>query len=411
VKGIFRDFVPEKGDSKMKKNKNRQLFIDKQALATLSFAKEGILAPVDKLMNKKEAEEVDKTGFYKGIPFPFPFIIAPFGKKNANVLTSAIQGEELDFVVDGKIRGSIVVDEVFEINKKRRIEQIFGTYDTSNPETELFLKRLGDYAISGEYELDFDDIKDIKNTIAQAKERIQPKNVASVMMSARPFHRAHERLIRITLEKTDLLVIFLLKPYTEDLISYKLRLKTLQYFVDNYLPKSRVIIVPFENTYIFAGYNNAVLDSICARNFGCDKLVLGQRHSGIGMYYDKNEMKSILNKYKSLDIDVDIITEFVYCNECKTLVSKNTCPHGQHHHIKYESETLMELLKVGILPPAVLMRKDISAILLSEMFPDRFENIQKIYDNIFPTSGLLESHDEKDFYLELMNLHQTTSLT
>ena len=71
----------------------------------------------------------------------------------------------------------------------------------------------------------------------------------------------------------------------------------------------------------------------------------------------------------------------------------------------------MELLKVGILPPAVLMRKDISAILLSEMFPDRFENIQKIYDNIFPTSGLLESHDEKDFYLELMNLHQTTSLT
>ncbi len=79
------------------------------------------------------------------------------------------------------------------------------------------------------------------------------------------------------------------------------------------------------------------------------------------MYYDKNEMKSILNRYESLGIDVDVITEFVYCNECKTLVSKNTCPHGQHHHIKYDSETLMELLKVGILPPAVLMRKDISA--------------------------------------------------
>ncbi len=63
------------------KKKNRQLFIDKQALATLSFAKEGILSPVDKLMNKKEAKEVDETGFYKGTPFPFPFIIAPFGKK------------------------------------------------------------------------------------------------------------------------------------------------------------------------------------------------------------------------------------------------------------------------------------------------------------------------------------------
>jgi len=391
--------------------RNRQLFIDKQALATLSFAKEGILHPVDKLMTKKEAQEVDKTGFYKGVPFPFPFIIAPFGTKNTAVLKSAIQGETLDFIVDGEIKGHIVVDEVFKIDKKRRIEQIFGTYDTSNPEVQLFLKRLGDYSISGEYELDFDDIKDIKRTINEAKERIKPNCVASVMMSARPFHRAHERLIRITLEKTDLLVIFLLKPYTQDNISYQLRLKTLQYFVDNYLPTSKVVIVPFENTYIFAGHNNAVLDSICAHNFGCDKLALGQNHSGIGMYYDKNEMKSILSRYDTLDIKVDIITEFVYCNECKTLVSKNTCPHGQHHHIKYDSDTLVELLEAGILPPAVLMRKDISAILLSEMFPNRFENIQRIYDNIFPTSGLLESHSEKDFYLELMNLHQTTSLT
>ncbi len=393
------------------RSKNRQLLIDKQVLATLSFMKEGILAPVDKLMNKKEAMEVDETGLYKGVPFPFPFILAPSGDNNSDVLRSATKGEVLDFVVNDEIKGNIVVDEVFEINKKRRIEQIFGTYDTSNPETKLFLKRLGDYTVCGEYELDFDDIKDIKKTIKEAKEKIQPKTVSSVMMSARPFHRAHERLIRVTLEKSDLLIIFLLKPYTEDLISYELRLKTLQYFVDNYLPKSRVVIVPFENTYIFAGHNNAVLDSICARNFGCDKLVLGQSHSGIGVYYDKNEMKSILSKYSSLDIGVDIITEFVYCNECKTLVSTNTCPHGQHHHIKYDSQTLMELLKVGILPPAVLMRKDISAILLSEMFPDRFDNIQKIYDNIFPSSGLLESHNEKDFYLELMNLHQTMSLT
>jgi len=231
------------------------------------------------------------------------------------------------------------------------------------------------------------------------------------MMSARPFHRAHERLIRITLEKTDLLIIFLLKPYTEDLIPYELKLKTLQHFVDNYLPASRVVIVPFENTYIFAGFNNAILDGICARNFGCDRLVLGQNHSGIGVYYDKNEMKSILNRYESLGIDIDIITEFVYCDECKTLVSKNTCPHGQHHHIKYDSQTLLELLNAGILPPAVLMRRDISAILLSEMFPNRFKNIQKIYDNIFPTSGLIESRNEKDFYLELMKLHQTMSLT
>jgi len=390
---------------------NRQLFLDKEFLATLALAKEGVLHPVDKLMNSAEAKEVEHSGYYKGKPFPFPFIIAPAGEKNREVLTTSYKGEPLDFVVDGKIKGTIIVDEVFEVDKKKRIEQIFGTYDISNPETQMFLKRLGDIAVCGEYELQFDDIKNVKNKIADAKAQLGAKNVSAMMMNAKPFHRAHERVIRITLEKCDMLVIFLLKPYKQDALSYELRLKALQYFVDNYLPKNRVVIVPFENTYLFTSYKNAVLDAICASNLGCNTLVLGQHHSGIGAYYDKNEMKSILDHYEDLDIEVEIITEFVYCNECKTLVSTNTCPHGGHHHIKYHAESLLEILKAGMLPPAIFMRKDISALLLSELFKKRFENIGKIYDAIFPNSGLLESHDERDFYLELMRLHQTTSLT
>jgi sulfate adenylyltransferase len=390
---------------------NRQLFLDKEFLATLALAKEGVLHPVDKLMNSAEAKEVEHSGYYKGKPFPFPFIIAPAGEKNREVLTTSYKGEPLDFVVDGKIKGTIIVDEVFEVDKKKRIEQIFGTYDISNPETQMFLKRLGDIAVCGEYELQFDDIKNVKNKIADAKAQLGAKNVSAMMMNAKPFHRAHERVIRITLEKCDMLVIFLLKPYKQDALSYELRLKALQYFVDNYLPKNRVVIVPFENTYLFTSYKNAVLDAICASNLGCNKLVLGQHHSGIGAYYDKNEMKSILDHYEDLDIEVEIITEFVYCNECKTLVSTNTCPHGGRHHIKYHAESLLEILKAGMLPPAIFMRKDISALLLSELFKKRFENIGKIYDAIFPNSGLLESHDERDFYLELMRLHQTTSLT
>ena len=391
--------------------KNRQLFIDKEFLATLALAKEGILHPVDKLMNKQEAKAVDETVYYKGKPFPFPFIIAPSGDKNKEVLTTAYQGEPHDFVVDGKIKGTIIVDEVFEVDRKKRIEQLFGSYDVNNPDIQNFLKRLGDVAVCGEYTLEFNDIKNVKERIKNAKEQLGAKHVSAMMINAKPFHRAHERVIRITLEKCDLLVIFLLKPYKQDILSYELRLKALQFFVDNYLPKNRVLIVPFENTYLFSSYKNAVLDSICAHNFGCNKLILSQNHSGIGAYFDNNETKSILDQYEDLDIEVELLAEFVYCNECKTLVSTNTCPHGSHHHIKYHAESLLEILKAGMLPPAIFMRKDISALLLSELFKNRFENISKIYDAIFPNSGLIEAHDERDFYLELMRLHQTTSLT
>ena len=391
--------------------RNRQIVIDSQALATLSFAQEGIFKPVDRLMNKEEAIEVDNTGCYKGKPFPFPFILAPSGRKNEETITDVKKGEKLDIVVDGKIRGELIADGFFEIDRKRRIEQIFGNYDTQNEATRDFLKRLGKYSIYGKYHVDYSNIKEIKNLIKKTIQETGAKSVAAIMMDARPFHRAHERLLRITLERSDLVIVFLSKHNSKKgKISYQQKYDILKYAIDNYLPKNRVLVVPFESTYLFAGYNDAILDCICANNFGCNKFIVGKNHTGIGMYYDKNEMKSILSKYEKLDIEIEVISRFVYCLDCKTLVNSNTCPHGPHRHIKYDSKALRRFFRVGILPPAILMRTDVSSKFLSTCMPNRFENINKIYDDIFPNSGLLEDHSEEEFYLSLMKLHQTTSL-
>jgi len=62
------------------------------------------------------------------------------------------------------------------------------------------------------------------------------------------------------------------------------------------------------------------------------------------------------------------------------------------------------------MPPAVLIRKEISAMILAHLFPNRFENLEKIYYDLMPGSGLLESQSEEDFYIKLMKLYQTTSL-
>ncbi|MDX1809656.1 MAG: sulfate adenylyltransferase [Sulfurospirillaceae bacterium] len=391
--------------------KYRRIQLDRQALATLSFAQEGIFKPVDRLMNKDEAIEVDNTGFYKGKPFPFPFILAPAGLKNEEVISSVTPGERIDIEVNGEIRGYIIAEGFFEVDRRRRIEQIFGNYDTNNEATIEFLHRLGKYSIFGDYKVDFEDIKNVKNQIKKAIKESAAKSVAAIMLKANPFHRAHERLLRITLEKSDLLVVFLSKPATEGILSYELRYKALKYFADNYFPKNKVLIVPFESTYLFAGYNDAILDCICANNFGCNKFIIGKNHTGIGMYYDKNQIKSILSKYESLDIEIEVISRFVYCQECKTLVNTNTCPHGSHKHIKYNARALLEFFKAGILPPAMLMRTNISSMILSELMPNRFKNISQLYDDIFPNEGLLENHTEEEFYKNLLKLHQTTSLT
>jgi sulfate adenylyltransferase len=391
--------------------KNRALFIDKEALSVLELVKEGILSPVDGLMDKKESLEVDKTEIYKGKHFPFSFILCPNGKRNIDVLKTARKGEIIDLMVNGHKKGEITTKETFKIDVEKRVEKIFGSCDESHPGVKETLGRIGEWAIAGEYSVDFDGCKKVKKEIEEAKNRIDAKHTTGFMLAAKPFHRAHERLIRMALENTDLLVLFLLKPYKKDYFDYDLRYKILNYFVENYLPKNRVLIVPLENTYIFAGFSTVGLDSIAAKNFGCDRILFGQNHSGIGMYYLDNKPVSMLKDYDDIDIEKEIISEFVYCNKCSTIVSANTCPHGNHHHISYHSKSLLEILKAGLLPPAVLIRKDISAMILSELFPGRFKNLGKIYDDIMPSSGLLESHDEKDFYLELMKLYQTASLT
>ena len=182
-------------------------------------------------------------------------------------------------------------------------------------------------------------------------------------------------------------------------------------FVNNYLPKNRVIVVPLENSYIFGGHNEVILDAIVAQNYGCNRLVLGKNHSGVGMYYDHDSNRSIVDTLTGFDIEVEMISEYAYCNICSTLVSSYTCPHGQHHHITYRSHTILELIKMGLMPPAVLVRKEISALILAEYFKGRMKNIEALYNDILPIDGLLEKHNEEDFYIQLMKLYQTTSLT
>ena len=194
------------------------------------------------------------------------------------------------------------------------------------------------------------------------------------------------------------------------LISLNVLSQTGEFFINNYLPFSRVIIVPLENSYIFAGSNEVILDAIVAKNYGCDRLMIGQNHAGIGMYYDRNANKSVIDRMRGIDLEVSMSSEYVYCNMCKTLVSIQTCPHGHHHHISYHSESILELMKQGLLPPAVLVRKEISSLIVASLYPDRFKNLAKLYYDIMPVNGLLEEHSAKDFYVELMKLYQTTSL-
>nr|WP_321268094.1 sulfate adenylyltransferase [uncultured Sulfurimonas sp.] len=391
--------------------KNKTLLIDKEAASALELLKDGLLEPATSLMNFKQSQIVLETGLIDGKTFPFPFILAPSGKKNAEVLKSLEVGEEISILFKGEPFATLIVDEVFHIDPSDRIKHIYGTDDISHPGVQATMNRLGPLAVSGDYELINKSNDNNKKIIQEAKELVDAKHTTSLVMAANPLHRAHEKLIRQALENTDLLVIFLLKASSESNLNYEIRKESLEFFINNFLTKNHVVVVPLENSYIFAGYNEIIIDAIVAKNYGCDRLTIGRNHAGLGMFYDCNSNKSIIDRVVGIDIDINVASEYVYCDKCTTLVSKSTCPHGQHHQISYHSDSILELLELGLLPPTILIRKEISAQILSKLFPKRFKNLEKLYYDILPVEGLLEEHTERDFYLELMKLYQTTSLT
>lgn len=394
--------------------KNKTLLIDKEAASALELVKCGLLKPLKGLMNKKEKQSILNTGQIDGTIFPLPFILAPSGAKNEEVIKSLEVGEEITILCDGEEFATLIVDEIFQTDPNIRTKHIYGTDDLSHPEVKTTIQRLGSWAVCGEYKLlnssSFQNNKN-KEIINSAKELVNAKHTTALVMPANPLHRANERLIRQAMDTTDLLVIFLLKPYNNKNLSYELRKETLEFFINNYLPKNKVVIVPLDNSYIFAGYNELIVDAIVAKNYGCDRMTISRDHTGLGMFYDANSDKSIIDKIVGINIEIKLESEYVYCNECTTLVSKNTCPHGQHHQISYHADSILELLELGLLPPTMLIRKEISAKILSHLFPNRFKKLEKLYYDILPVEGLLEEHTETDFYIELMKLYQTTSLT
>lgn len=386
--------------------KNNSLFIDEEALFALFLCKEGLLAPISHLMNERQESEKNQI-------FPLSFILAPAGKRNQEILQNTSKGEVLNLVCNHRICGEIAVDSIFPIDKKQRLMRITGG-DIYSKRAQNIYKRLGDFALCGDYTLaphiTYPINQTIKDTILQTKKSLQASSVTSMMLDVSPITRIHERIFRLILDENELLVLFLFQKQNEDLLSFEIRKQCLEYIIENYLPKNKILIFPLNDIYLFEGAHGILLNALISQNLGCDKMVIGETHPNLAFYYEKQKVYSIFDTTKEIKIKIKFLSEFVYCQQCKTIVSVKTCPHGKHHHINYHARFIQAILQSGLIPPPILVRKEISAKILAYLFPNRFGNLIKQFGTMFADNGIIKEQSEEDFYIKLSQLYQTHSL-
>ncbi|MDU7693307.1 MAG: sulfate adenylyltransferase [Helicobacter sp.] len=383
-------------------SKNNRIYIDKEALSALSLLKSGLLYPVIDPMRRSEMLEINKTGFYKNFSFSCPFLFNPSGKRNQDLIKSAKEGDNFTLVCDDIPCGEIIVKESFAIDLEMRASQM-----GISVQKESAMKRQGEFALSGHIKL-FDNPLDLqKRTVANKINELNPKNISGLFFNINPLHRVHEKLIRDELEKTDLMIIFLLKNYHDDFLDFDTRKVCINYVLDNYIMSEKIIVVELDYTYLFFGDNRHILYWLIASNFGCTSILLGQNHAHLGMYFDNEMTYNIFSSLKGVQIDVRILDEYVYCMTCGVITSLKTCPHGRHHHISYKPEVILNFFRLGIMPPTILVRKEISAIILNRLYGENNADLLRpIYYEILPNMGIYSDDITNDFYNKLIDLYR-----
>lgn len=385
----------------LRKEKKR-ICIDREALSILEMLQEGILSPVVSLMNENEAQEVNQTGLFMGCSFPSPLIFAPSGRKNQEVIQGLREDEEVELFVCGEKAGLLRVKEIFKVDREERIRKIMGG-DLGNIETERIYQRIGNYAIYGDLEVIGHKVSQNKKIIQDKINALGAKKICGVMLNANPIHKVHEKILEESLFKHDLLVIFV-PHHNSWFLPFSLRIKSLEYVVNNFLPFEKILIVPLDYTYLLAGQNRMILNALICKNYGCTDFIASLGSSDLGIFCEGDRTFTIMDSIQGIDLSIQLLSEYIYCNQCNTIRSTKICPHGKHHHISYDSRNLFEMLKMGLMPPEIFIRKEVSAMILTHLFPDRAKKLNKLYSDLVTQEGVVVEN-EKRFYENLSRLY------
>ncbi|MBZ7991298.1 MULTISPECIES: sulfate adenylyltransferase [unclassified Campylobacter] len=289
------------------------------------------------------------------------------------------------------------------------------TFDNDKAYTNIFsantckLDKELNPCIAGKVEIFNNEFKKVKTALNNKIKKNNAKKITALILNADPITRAHERMLRWTIDKADLVIIFVVEGYDTNSLNFQAKKECFEYYAKNFLPLERIFPVYLKNIDLFSPYLDPNYECLLASSFGANKLVIGQNHQGLGLFYDNNLAHTAIDELsKKTGLELIVLPEFVFCNKCNVMVSTKSCPHGAHHHIKYRSSMIREMLHSGLIPPTVLVRKEISAKLLAHLHPNRFKNVQMIYDGLFPSNGIIEKRSDEDLYKELITLYQTS---
>ena len=251
----------------------------------LEMLSTGAFSPLRGFMPESDYNNVlDEMRLSDGTVFPIPITLSADDPTNLKIGGDiALRDSKND------ILAVMNIGEIYEWNRERLAEAVFGTSDPRHP-LVAEMQKWGRFNLSGELRVlklpEYHDFQDIRLTPKQTRERLARMGRENVVafQTRNPIHRAHELMTQRAIEMTDgtLLLHPVVGMTKEGDIDYFTRVRTYKAITDLSYARNRVLLSLLPLAMRMAGPREAVWHAIIRRNYGANHLIVGRDHASPG---------------------------------------------------------------------------------------------------------------------------------
>jgi sulfate adenylyltransferase len=351
-----------------------KLTVNERELSDLEMLSVGALSPLTGFQGKAEYESIlDSMHLPNGLPWTIPVTLSLTDEE-----AKRIGGTDAVTLVPGEAAEPLAileVDEVFEREREREAQAVFGTQDLAHPGVKA-LNDAGDLCAAGELRVlrlpEHEDFRQYRLTPAETRAEFVRRGWRTVVgfQTRNPIHRAHEYIQKCALEIVDGLLVHPLVGATKgDDVPADVRMRCYEALFEAYYPMDRAMVSVFPAAMRYAGPKEAIWHAIARKNYGCTHFIVGRDHAGVGDYYGTHDAQRIFERFDPGELGITplMFEHTFWCNRCEGMASPKTCPHGDEDRVSLSGTKVREMLRAGERPPPEFSRPDVADILIEAM--------------------------------------------
>lgn len=354
------------------------IMVDDEILMDAEQIAIGGFSPLEGFMNSTELKSVLETmRLPSGLPWTMP-IIFPCTKEDVKRIKEK-QHIALKRKKDRQIYATLLIDEIYTIDKANICKQWFGTDNQEHPGVRgIFM--CGDHYIGGKINMLRRIPSEFKNyeiTPLQARKIFQEKGWSVVVgfHTRNAIHRSHEYIQLHAMEKVSADGIFvhpIVGKKKKGDFEARIIIKSYELMMQKFYPKGKVVMGVYATFSRYAGPREAIFTAICRKNYGCSHFIVGRDHTGVGDFYKPMASHEIFKKFPDLGIIPIFFNKVYYSKIQKKHVMENddvqrNIIEREDQKIQISGTQLRKMLGEKSVPPLWFMRREIASLIITEI--------------------------------------------